>query len=248
MNRIRAQQILMLNSESTFNDAKYAYRKLTLELHPDKNKNEKDGRRFRNVLEAYHFLKTQNKLENYNYRKRTAQTESNYNNNQNTNKNKSQWEKYSKQQNSEEDWSKFTKDFEMDENFWRQYEKSFWNDYELNAKTESEKNNFRKAFWDENHENINPKPKKKYQNDSKHIYRHDLAVNVDESLCIGCCSCETIAPKVFAVDKLKMINPKSHVRNQYGASHEKIMDAAETCPTKAIQVGERKSGKKIFPR
>ena len=49
MNRIQAQQILMLNSDSTFNDAKYAYRKLTLELHPDKNKNEADGRRFRNV-------------------------------------------------------------------------------------------------------------------------------------------------------------------------------------------------------
>jgi len=30
--------------------------------------------------------------------------------------------------------------------------------------------------------------------------------------------------------------------------YEKIMDAAETCPTKAIQVGERKSGRKIFPR
>jgi len=43
MNRIQAQQILMLNSDSTFNDAKYAYRKLTLELHPDKNKNEEDG-------------------------------------------------------------------------------------------------------------------------------------------------------------------------------------------------------------
>ena len=66
MNRIQAQQILALNSDSTFNDVKYAYRKLTLELHPDKNKNEEDGRRFRNVLEAYHFLKAQNKLENSN--------------------------------------------------------------------------------------------------------------------------------------------------------------------------------------
>ena len=95
MNRIQAQQILMLNSDSTFNDAKYAYRKLTLELHPDKNKNEEDGRRFRNVLEAYHFLKAQNKLENSNYRKRSTQTESNYSNNQNTHENKSQWKKYS---------------------------------------------------------------------------------------------------------------------------------------------------------
>jgi len=74
------------------------------------------------VLEAYHFLKAQNKLGNSNYRKRSAQTESNYNNNQNTHENKSQRKKYSNQLNSEDDWSKFTKDFEMDENFWRQYE------------------------------------------------------------------------------------------------------------------------------
>ena len=154
MNRIQAQQILMLNSDSTFNDAKYAYRKLTLELHPDKNKNEEDGRRFRNVLEAYHFLKAQNKLENSNYRKRSTQTESNYSNNQNAHENKSQWKKYSNQQNSEEDWSKFTKDFEMDENFWREYEKLFWNDYELRNKKKSEKNNFEKAFWDESQEKI----------------------------------------------------------------------------------------------
>ena len=185
MNRIQAQQILMLNSDSTFNDAKYAYRKLTLELHPDKNKNEADGRRFRNVLEAYHFLKAQNKLENSNYRKRSTQTESDYSNNQNTRENKSQWKKYSNQQNSEEDWSKFTKDFEMDENFWRQYEKSFWNDYELRNKKKSEKNNFGKAFWDESQENVNPKSKKKYRNEQEHIYKHDLDVDVDKSLCIG---------------------------------------------------------------
>jgi len=248
MNRIQAQQILTLNSDSTFNDAKYAYRKLTLELHPDKNKDEGDGRRFRNVLEAYHFLKAQNKLENSNYRKRATQTESNYNNNQNTHKNKSQRKKYSNQQNSEEDWSKFTKDFEMDENFWRQYEKSFWDDYELRNKKKSEKNNFGKAFWDESQENVNPKPKKKYQSNQANVFKHDLDVDVDKSLCIGCCSCETIAPNVFVVDKSVMMNPKSQVHNQYGASEGKIMDAAETCPTKAIQVNEKKSGRKIYPR
>jgi len=236
MNRTQAIQILRLNSDASFNDVKYAYRKLSLELHPDRNKNESDGRRFKNVLDAYHFLKSQSRLENSHY------------NDETTKKKSRTYRNTSRQNPPEEDWSKFTKDFEMDENFWRQYEKSFWNDYELNAKTESEKNNFRRAFWDENHENINPKPKKKYQDNSKHIYRHDLAVDVDESLCIGCCSCETIAPKVFTVDKLKMINPKSHVYNQYGASEEKIMDAAETCPTHAIQVDEKKSGRKIYPR
>jgi len=136
----------------------------------------------------------------------------------------------------------------MDENLWRQYEKSFWDDYEDSTKKKSDKRNFENPFWDVSQKNVNPEPKKAYQNNQSKAFNHDLSVDVDTSLCIGCCSCETIAPKVFAVDKLKMINPKSHVYNQYGASEEKIMDAAETCPTKAIQVGEKKSGRKIFPR
>ena len=144
MNNTEATQILMLNSDATFDDIKYAYRKLSLKLHPDRNKNEKDGRRFKNVLEAYHFLKGQNKLKNYNYRNESTQKKSSYN---------------ERQRNPEEDWSRFTKDFEMDENFWRQYETSFWQDYEIRTKKKSEKNDFGKAFWNEGQENVNPKPK-----------------------------------------------------------------------------------------
>ena len=72
MNRTEATQILMLSSDATFDDIKYAYRKLSLKLHPDRNKNEKDGRRFKNVLEAYHFLKGQNRLKNYNDRNKST--------------------------------------------------------------------------------------------------------------------------------------------------------------------------------
>ncbi len=233
MNRTEATQILMLSSDATFDDIKYAYRKLSLKLHPDRNKNEKDGRRFKNVLEAYHFLKGQNRLKNYNDRNKSTQKKSSYND---------------RQHNPEEDWSRFTKDFEMDENFWRQYETTFWKDYELRTKKKSEKNDLGKAFWDESQENVNPKPKKKYQDNQANVFKHDLDVDVDKSLCIGCCSCETIAPNVFVVDKNVMMNPKSQVHNQHGASEGKIMDAAETCPTKAIQVNEKKSGRKIYPR
>ena len=233
MNRTEATQILMLSSDATFDDIKYAYRKLSLKLHPDRNKNEKDGRRFKNVLEAYHFLKGENRLKNYNDRNKSTQKKSSYND---------------RQHNPEEDWSRFTKDFEMDENFWRQYETTFWEDYELRTKKKSEKNDLGKAFWDESQENVNPKPKKKYQGNQANVFKHDLDVDVDKSLCIGCCSCETIAPNVFVVDKNVMMNPKSQVHNQYGASEGKIMDAAETCPTKAIQVNEKKSGRKIYPR
>jgi len=233
MNRTEATQILMLSSNATFDDIKYAYRKLSLKLHPDRNKNEKDGRRFKNVLEAYHFLKGQNRLKNYNYKNKSTQKKSSYND---------------RQHNPEENWSRFTKDFEMDENFWRQYETSFWKDYESRTKKKSEGSDLGKAFWDESQENVSPKPKKKYQNNQDNVYKHNLAVDVDKSKCIGCCSCETIAPNVFVIDKNTTFNPKSQVHNQYGASEKKIMDAAETCPTKAIQVNEKKSGRKIYPR
>jgi ferredoxin len=53
---------------------------------------------------------------------------------------------------------------------------------------------------------------------------------------------------VFYIDKLTHINPKSSVHNLYGAKEEKIMDAAETCPTKAILVDDKISNRRIFPR
>ena len=242
MNKKSAAQILMVNNDATFGQIKYNYRKLALEFHPDKNGDKNSNEKFKMITVAYHFLKNQNKLRNFKNRSKKNPTDSK------SHQKPPYSEKNNHAYNTKEDWSRFTKDFEMDENFWRQYEKSFWEDYEVNAKKNSDKRDFENPFWDVKQKNVKPEPKNNYQNNQSKAFNHNLSVDVDESLCIGCCSCETIAPNVFAVDKLKMINPKSHVHNQYGASYGKIMDAAETCPTKAIQVGERKSGKKIFPR
>jgi len=76
MNRTQAMLILMLNSDASFDDVKYAYRKLSLELHPDRNKNESDERRFKNVLDAYHFLKGQSRLDNSHYNDETTKKKS----------------------------------------------------------------------------------------------------------------------------------------------------------------------------
>ena len=231
----------MVNNDATFEQIKYNYRKLALEFHPDKNNSKNTNEKFKMITIAYHFLKNQNKLRNFKNRSKRTPTDSK------SHQKPPYSEKNNHRYNTEENWSRFTKDFEMDENLWRQYEKSFWEDYEVKTRKNSDKKNFENPFWDVKQKDVNPEPKN-YQNNQSKAFNHNLSVDVDESLCIGCCSCETIAPKVFAIDKLKMINPKSHVHNQYGASYEKIMDAAETCPTKAIQVEERKSGKKIFPR
>ena len=235
MNARYANQVLMVESDATFADVKYAYRKLALELHPDRNQKEKNGDKFKIILEAYHYLKKQHKLKN-----------SNQQNARKSKYDRTQQQKQYNEQNSGEDWSKFTKDFETNQEFWSKYEKAFWDDYELNANKKSSTDHFKNAFWDESKQNLNEKYEKKEYEKQEHA--HNLSVNIDESLCIGCCSCETIAPKVFSVDKLKHINPKSSVHNIYGANEEKIMDAAETCPTKAILVDDNNSKRRIFPR
>ena len=70
---------------------------------------------------------------------------------------------------------------------------------------------------------------------------------VEPSLCLAFGSCETLAPKVFVVEKNKMINPKAIVKSENGADFETILDAAKTCPTKAIIITDRFSGERIFP-
>ena len=72
-------------------------------------------------------------------------------------------------------------------------------------------------------------------------------MDVDKSLCIGCCSCEIIAPGVFEINKKSRSNPKSSVINPKGAGINKIMNAAKTCPTKAIRVENSDTKEKLFP-
>jgi ferredoxin len=43
------------------------------------------------------------------------------------------------------------------------------------------------------------------------------------------------------------MNPKSNVINPRGAKSDKIMDAAQTCPTKAIRVEERDTKRRLYP-
>ena len=125
----------------------------------------------------------------------------------------------------EEDWGRFTRQFEEDEGWWKEYEKKFWQEYERAARG-------------------GPGGDEKAREPKK---QPDLAVRVDESLCIGCCSCEIIAPGVFEIDKNKNLNPKSRVTDPRGAGVNKIMNAAETCPTKAISVTDTASSERLFP-
>ena len=72
-------------------------------------------------------------------------------------------------------------------------------------------------------------------------------LTVEPSLCMAFGSCETLAPKVFVVDKDKILNPKAIVKSETGADFDMILAAAQTCPTKAIRIIDRYTGEQIFP-
>ena len=72
-------------------------------------------------------------------------------------------------------------------------------------------------------------------------------ITVEPSLCMAFGSCETLAPKVFVVEKNKRINPKARIESETGANLETILAAAQTCPTKAIRIIDRYTGEQIYP-
>ncbi len=225
LDTVKACQILQLKPGSSFEEIKYAYRKKVLELHPDKNNEEKDGVKFRLVTDAYHFLKNDSKAANSKIR------EAKYTDTK-TRKEKTFWRggwgARPDDRPPEEDWTKYTKQTEQsDPFFWKSYVAEFWKEYESRTSKKDKPFDFE----------IIQEAKKD----------QELLVDVDHSLCIGCCSCETIAPRVFCVDKHSKMNPKSNVINRKGASCEKIMDAAQTCPTKAIRVDEWETGRRLYP-
>jgi len=231
VNDYQAYQTLKLDSNASFEDVKYAYRKLALELHPDKNSNEQDGNKFKSVTAAYHIIKNNHKKINSNG---MSSSKRNYTNNQTKTeetfrRKKPEWGAGPNGKTPEEDWSRYTKDFEeANPSFWKKYEEEFWKNYDARVNND-------KGFG------------KQSERKKKDESRINLSVDVDPSLCIACCSCETIAPDVFIVDKLSKMNPKSRVHNEKGAGYNKIMNAAETCPTKAINVTDKDLKKRIYP-
>ena len=70
---------------------------------------------------------------------------------------------------------------------------------------------------------------------------------VEPSLCMAFGSCAILAPNVFHIESNKMINPKAIVISETADKFESILDAAQTCPTKAIIIIDKYTGKQIFP-
>ena len=61
MNRREALLTLHVNQNSSQEEIKASYRKMALELHPDKNKEKNEDTEFKKITEAYNFLKKNEK-------------------------------------------------------------------------------------------------------------------------------------------------------------------------------------------
>jgi ferredoxin len=215
-----------MDQGSSFDEIKYAYRKLALESHPDKNTDEKDGVKFKKITEAYHMLKKDSRMASSKNKESTSKKYTESKTKTEKNFARTNWGAKQSDGPPEEDWTKYTKQTEQsDPLFWQSYVAEFWKNYESG----------------------NNQTKKPYDFKIVQEKEPELSVNVDHSLCIGCCSCEIIAPQVFSVDKLSKMNPKSSVINQRGAKPDKIMDAAQTCPTKAIRIEEKETKRRVYP-
>jgi curved DNA-binding protein CbpA len=79
------------------------------------------------------------------------------------------------------------------------------------------------------------------------VPRSRFRIIIEPSLCLAFGGCETISPRVFTVDKNKRINPKAKVQSETADSLERIVLAAQACPTKAISIIDRYTGDQIYP-
>ena len=77
--------------------------------------------------------------------------------------------------------------------------------------------------------------------------RSRFHILIEPSLCLAFGGCESIAPKVFVVDKNKHINPKARVESETADTLDRIIMAAQACPTKAIMIIDRYTGHQIYP-
>ncbi len=129
--------ILKVKRDSSQEEIKASYRKMALELHPDKNKENYEDTKFKKITEAYNFLKKNEVDKTIHY-----QTKENSGNQRV--RPKPQWGAPDDGNIPEQDWSKYTRGFEeviqlfgksMKENFGR----IIMHEYEQTVKMENMK-------------------------------------------------------------------------------------------------------------
>lgn len=156
-----------------------------------------------------------------------------------------------KSDNAEETIKKINEAFETlsDRKKRKQYDLESSNIFDLEESNNGEKEN----FSDQKQENLQNFAKSDFKSNSGHdsslldTIRSRFHILIEPSLCLAFGGCESIAPKVFVVDKNKRINPKARVESETADTLDRIVMAAQACPTKAIKIIDRYTGNQIYP-
>jgi len=80
--------------------------------------------------------------------------------------------------------------------------------------------------------------------DDKTVIVGKYKVTVKRDLCIGAASCVAISPKVFQLDS----ENKAVIPEGATDAEANILMAAQSCPTKAIEIFDTETNKKILPQ
>ena len=202
-------------------EIKNAYRHLARKYHPDRNSKVSDDI-MKNINIAFEVLSDPEKRNQYD---------------------KTNFDNITQNKDKINDRYEGTKNIDIDSsNSSMDYETRYGGSSPLYSDTNSKDN-----FSNYSNDNINFKSQETSTVNHLDIPKSQYQIIVEPSLCLAFGSCETLAPRVFVVEKNKRINPKAIVRSETGADFETILDAAKTCPTKAIIIIDRYSGKRIYP-
>ena len=72
----------------------------------------------------------------------------------------------------------------------------------------------------------------------------DYNISIDPKKCIAAASCVAVAINTFSLNQDNV----AEVINETGDSSELILLAAQSCPTQAITLKDKKSGQQIWPK
>lgn len=157
-----------------------------------------------------------------------------------------------KSANAEETIKKINEAFEIlsDRGKRKQYDLESSNIFDLEESNNGEKE---ENLSDQKQKNSQKFAKSEFKNNLVHdsslldTIRSRFHILIEPSLCLAFGGCESIAPKVFVVDKNKRINPKARVESETADTLDRIVMAAQACPTKAIKIIDRYTGNQIYP-
>jgi curved DNA-binding protein CbpA len=227
--------IMEVSEHASYREIRSAFRRLAKKYHPDLNNSVHAEEKIKKINAAFEVLSDKEKRREYdsicfndnNYL--SKQKEEKHNENEDNKSQINNADNYSKSRKEDDESSRIPNGYH------------YFNLYNDSAHGESGNQNSKRNIKQRNGQQSvvstdtsNANTKSRFQ------------IIVEPSLCMAFGSCETLAPKVFAVEKDKIFNPKAKVISEI-EDLDVILAAAQTCPTKAILIKDRKTGDYIYP-